>query len=121
MVGGIIIGGRLNLTVSFINCLSCQAIYPSPSFTYFYLHPRSPFPHPLASSEFCAELPAIIIIALLLIVPATQASKLYCDAPNPFSIYGAFEVSNLSLRVSDFYSLHCNGFTQIGNIINFLL
>lgn len=90
MAGGIIIGGRLNLTVSFISSLSSPGYLPpalplilSPSLSLSFRKPLppvlsrlpTPFPPPspfsFALSEFCAELPAIIIIALLPIISTT--------------------------------------------------
>lgn len=94
MAGRIIIGGRLNLTVSFISSLSSPGYLPPAPTTYsltitlslylrnlsllssrpFSVLPTpslSPSPLSFALSEFCAELPAIIIIALLPIISTT--------------------------------------------------
>lgn len=107
-------------SVSFISSLS-STVLPSPSrFRAFRRAPfrRLPPPFPTCpltlrdfslAPEFCAELPAIIIIALLLIISATPrmepeggggerrvesrafARVTYAgDALNPFSIYSAF-------------------------------
>ena len=79
MAGRIIIGGRLNLTVSFISSLS------SPVYLLLSLRLQHSLPASVSSSlvlalspslsfslsEFCAELPAIIIIALLPIISTT--------------------------------------------------
>lgn len=93
MAGRIIIGGRLNLTVSFISSLSSLGYIslpapplppPLPSLPFvasalylsFSAHlpaSESPATLPLSfsPSEFCAKLPAIIIIALLPIISTT--------------------------------------------------
>lgn len=73
MAGRIIIGGRLNLTVSFISSLSslsCLLLPFATSLPRPYLYHF--FSRSLPLSEFCAELPTIIIIALLPIISATQ-------------------------------------------------
>lgn len=85
MAGRIIIGGRLNLTVSFISSLSSPVylfslylsilLFLSPSlWRHFVVLPviqLLSLSLSFSLSEFCAELPAIIIIALLPIISTT--------------------------------------------------
>lgn len=103
MAGRIIIGGRLNLTVSFISSLSSPGLSPSP------LHPSSPLlllllpslaPHPTPISITSSRVPSLYLNFVPRITHhyhncaitdniCDSASKLYLDALNPFSIWTA--------------------------------
>lgn len=97
MAGRIIIGGRLNLTVSFISSLSSLGCllhpYPRPP-------PSPPSPHPTPISITSSRVPSLYLNFVPRITHhyhncaitdniCDSASKLYLDALNPFSIWTA--------------------------------
>ena len=90
MAGRIIIGGRLNLTVSFISSLSslsCLLLPFATSLPRSYLYHF--FSRSLPLSEFCARITHHYHNCAITDNICDSASKLYLDALNPFSIWTA--------------------------------